>query len=382
MEATPRRARGSSLKVSKMATFLTDMMKKGYTQDEVFSVLFESEREKKRREMLAIIANTVDAHRLRKMRDLLAFEKLATFRRMNGFDRDVDREYDWRSLPPTPQEFCASLRLELQKLKDAISMPAENIVTRPWQKTKDFVDKLKGKLPDGELAVSKRYVDKRSCEATQGQVTVTPDDTVQHCSPCSPNPDMPSDVCIKFKSNKGKMDPERGELESPSAGRGLETPGQQCPPNEGTWDQGRTAAAGFLTTGVGSKQGGNISSPTECVDTRASTKSTATLADISSPTEHVGTLTGTAATPEKRRHKTSSEENKQFDPGGKGEKAPPWNAAVTLLYFSGESWEAPCLCFILFCLCFVGVYSLDRCSFQVITSQRAERHEGRRGSSR
>ena len=29
------------------------------------------------------------------------------------------------------------------------------------------------------------------------------------------------------------MDPERGELESPSAGTGLETPGQQCPPNEG-----------------------------------------------------------------------------------------------------------------------------------------------------
>ena len=81
--------------------------------------------------MLAIVTKTADAHRLRKMRDLLAFEKLATFRRMNRFDRDVDRVYDWGSLPPTPQEFCASLRLELQKLKDAISMPAENTVTRP-----------------------------------------------------------------------------------------------------------------------------------------------------------------------------------------------------------------------------------------------------------
>ena len=84
---------------------------------------------------------------------------------MNGFDRDVDREYDWRSLPPTPQEFHASLRLELQKLKDAISMPAENTVTRPWQKTIEFVDGLKGKLPDEEPAVIKRYVEKRSREA-------------------------------------------------------------------------------------------------------------------------------------------------------------------------------------------------------------------------
>ena len=76
--------------------------------------------------MLAIVTKTVDAHRLQKMRDILTFEKLATFRRMNGFDRAVDGEYNWfhaRSLPPTPQEFNTNLRSELQKLKDAISMP-------------------------------------------------------------------------------------------------------------------------------------------------------------------------------------------------------------------------------------------------------------------
>ena len=303
-----------------MATFLTVMMKKGYTQDEVIAVLFETEDEKKRREMLAIVTKTVDAHRLEKIKELLAYEKLVTFRKMNGLDRDVNRVYAWRSLPPTPQEFNTSLRYELQKLKDAISMPAENTVTRPSQKTMNFVDGLKGKLPDEELAVIKQCVEKRSREATQAQVTVTPDDTVQHCSPCSPNPNMPSDLCIKFKSNKGKMDPERGELESPSAGTGLETPGQQCPPDEGTWDQGRTTAADFLTAGVGSNQGGSISSPTK----RAN--NTKSFADISS----------TAATPENRKHKTSSEENKQYDSGGKGEKAPPWNAAITLLYF--ESW--------------------------------------------
>ena len=99
---------------------------------------------------------------------------------------------------------------------------------------------------------------------------------------------MPPDVCFKLESNKGKMDPKLKELKSSSAGTGLETRGQQCPPNQKTWETGRTTADGFLTAGVGPNQGGNISSPTE----------------------HVGTRAGTAATPEKRRHKTTSEENK------------------------------------------------------------------------
>ena len=377
MEATPRRARGSSWKVGKMATFLTDMMKKGYKQDEVLAVLFESEQDRKRRRMQAIVMETVDAHRLRTVRDLLSFEKLATWRRMNGFDRIVEGEENWfyfpPSLPLTPEQYTSSLRSELQKLKNAISRPAEPAENMPWQKTMNFVDGLKGKLPDEELALIKRYVKKRSREAAQEQVTVTSMETVQHCSPFPLDPEPSSSVCVKLENNEGKMGPERGELKSSSAGTGLETPGQQCPPNEGIWKTGRTTAAGFLTAGVGSTQGGNISSPA---------KSTATLADISSPKEHVGTLAGTAATPEKRRHKTSSEENKQLDPGGKGEMTPPWNAAVTLLSFSGESWEDPCLCFVFLCLRFVYVCFLNYCSFQAITSQRSERHDGRRGSSR
>ena len=160
----------------------------------------------------------------------------------------------------------------------------------------DFVDGLKGKLPDEELAVIKRYVEKRSREAAQAQVTVTPVDTVQHCSPCPLDPEMPADVCMRLESSEDKMGPELKELESPPAGTGPETPGQQCPPNKGTWDQGRTTADGFLTAGVGSNQRGHISSPTEPVGTRA----------------------GTATIPEKRRHKTTSDESKQFDPGGKG----------------------------------------------------------------
>ena len=258
-------------------------------------------------------------------------------------------------------------------------MPAE---TRPWQKTMDFVNALEqGKVSDEEFAVLKRLVEKRGREATQ--VTVTPVATVQHCSPSPQTPEPSPDVCVELENNEGRFDPERGELESSSAGTGLETPGQQCPPNEGTWETGRTTADGFLTAGVGSNQGGKISSSTERVGT---TKSTTTFADISSPTEHVGTRARTAATPAKRRHKTISEENNQFDHGGKGEKAPPWNAAVTLAFFFWGEWGGSLLVLRVSCLCFVSfsclLCSLNYCYFQVITSQRAEKHEGRRGSSR
>ena len=210
---------------------------------------------------------------------------------MNGFDRVMDGEDNWfhaHLLPPTRQEFSASLRSDLQELENAISMPAE---TRPWQKTIDFVNAIEeGKVSDEGVVVRKRLVEKRGREAAQ--VTVTPVDTVQHCSPCPLDPEPSPDICVKLESNEGRMDPERGELKSSSAGTGLETSGQQCPPNEGIWETGRTTADGILTPGVGSNQGGSISSPTKCVDTRASTKSTATFADISSPTEHVGTLAG------------------------------------------------------------------------------------------
>ena len=96
--------------------------------------------------MLAIVTKTVEAYRLQKMRDLLPFEKPATWRRTNGFDRVADGKDNWshgpRSLLPTPEEYTASLRSDFQGLKNAISMSAK---TRPWQKTMDFVDGLKVK---------------------------------------------------------------------------------------------------------------------------------------------------------------------------------------------------------------------------------------------
>ena len=318
-----------------MSTFLTDMVNKGYTKKEVPDVLFESEEEKEHRRISAIVTKAVDAIRIKNVREFLAYQQLATWRRMNGFDRVADDEKNWfgghRSLPPIPEQYTASLWSEVNELKEAISMPAEVTVTRPRQK--DSLDEL---LANFEFARIEEYVKRRSREAARAQVTaVTRDDTVQHCSPISQTSEPPSVVYFKLENNEGEMDPELEEFKSSSAGTGLETPGQQCPPYEGRWEQGRS----ILTAGVDSSKKGNISSPTtECVDERE--KNTVTVAGISS----------TAATPENRRLKTFSEENKQFDPGRRKEKAPPWKAAVALLHFSAESGEAPCFCFVL-CTC-------------------------------
>ena len=345
-------------------------MKKGYTQDDIYAVIFKSERERKRRRMQAIVIETVAAHRLKNMREFLAYQEPATWRRMNGFDRGVEGEESCfnghRLLPPTPQEYYAGLWSEGNALKAAFSMPAEDTMTRPWQKTIDFVDGLKGKLPEEELAVIKEYVEKRSHEAVKVQVTVTQVNTVQHSSLCPLDSEPSPRVNIELENAEGKMGPELEELEPSSASTVLETPGQQCPPNEGIWETGRTTEAGFLTAAVGSSQGGRISPTAECVDTRASEKSTRITADT---------------TFLQQGHKTFSEQNKQFDPGGRTEKAPLWNAAVALLSFPAESWEASCLYFVcFFCLCPVCVCFPNYFSFQVILTQQAESHEGRRGS--
>ena len=101
------------------------------------------------------------------------------------------------------------------------------------------------------------------------------------------------------------MGQELEELKSSSAGTGLETPEQQCPPTEGVWETGRITANDLLTAGVDSRKKGNVASSTERATRRV------TVAGISS----------IATTPSKGRHKTFNEENKQFDPGGQGKKA-------------------------------------------------------------
>ena len=290
------------------------MVQKGWTQEEVLGICFESERERNRRRLQAIVCD----HHLKQVKDFLLYNELAIWRRENGFDRveavEKNRLGDHRSLPPTPEQYYASLWAEVDALKEAISMPART----PWQKTAEFVDGLKGKLPDWELAETKRYVEKRcrkEAQALAQMTAVTRDDSVQHCSPISPNPDMPSNAFVELE-----------ELTSSSASTGLNTPGQQeSPPNEGVWETERITADSILTAGVDSSKEG--SSPMESVDSRASQESTTTT---------VAGTSSIAATPSKHRLKTSSEENKQFDPGGRGEQAPPWKAAVPLPFFSGS----------------------------------------------
>ena len=264
-----------------------------------------SKHARKRGRVMGIVA----AHRLKQMRTLLMYEELATWRRENGFDREMEGEESCftghRSLPPTPQEYYASLWCEVNALRDTISIPAKS---RPRQK--DSMEEIK------------RCIDKRCREEAQAkaQMAAKPVGTVQQCNPSSPNPDTPSDVCFNLE-NEGTMSQEMEEPTSSSASTGLESPGQQCPPNEGVWETGRIIADGILTAGVDSSKEGNISSPMK--STERATRMV-TVADIPL----------TAATPPKRRHKTSSEENKQFDPGGRGEQAPPWKAAVPLPFFS------------------------------------------------
>ena len=229
-----------------MSTFLTDMINKGYTKKEVLDVFFESEEEKERRRIVAIVTKTIDALRLKNIREFLAYQQLATWRRMNGFDRVAGEESCFnghRSSPPTPQEYYAGLWSEVKALKAAIPMPVEDTVNMPRQK--DSLDEL---LANFEFARIKEYVKKRSRnEAAQVQVTVTQMDTVQHSSPYPFDPEPSPDVCVNLKNNEGRMDPELDKLKISSAGTGLKTPGQQCPPNEGIWETGRTTDSGILT---------------------------------------------------------------------------------------------------------------------------------------
>ena len=314
-------------------TFPTGVDFRKYSDEELTTMLAEAGEASKHARKRGRVMGIVAAHRLKQMRELLMYEELATWRRENGFDRVEAVEKNWfgdhRSLPPTPEQYHAGLWVEVNALRDAISMPLQVL---------QLINAIEqDKLSDEEYATLKRLMEKRVRETAQ-VTAVTQASTVQHCSPVSPNPDTPSDVCFNLE-NEGTMSQELEELTSSSAGTGLETPGQQGPPNEetleqrqkssagtgletpgqqgppneGTLEQRQTTANGFLTAGVNSSQ--------------KSTR-TVTVADIPS----------IAATPSKRKHKSSSEENKQFDPGGRGEKAPPWNAAVPLSFFScGEA---------------------------------------------
>ena len=236
-------------------TFPTGLDFRKYSDEELTAMLVEAVEASKHARKRGRVMGIVAAHRLKQMRTLLMYEELATWRRDNGFDRVED--VDHRSLPPTPEQYYAGLWLEVNALKDAISMPLQLL------KLMNAIEQ--DTLSDEEYATLKRCMEKRVRETAQ-VTAVTRDNTVQHCSPCSPNPDRPSGVLCNLDNNEGEMDPRMKELEeltSSSASTGLNTPGQQCPPNEGVWETGRIIADGILTAGVDSGKGGNISSPME-----------------------------------------------------------------------------------------------------------------------
>ena len=72
-----------------------------------------------------------------------------------------------------------------------------------------------------------------------------------------------------------------------------------------------------------SNHGGDTSPPTERVDTRAGTATT--------PANSSNTIFREASRKPEDKDK-GSKENKQFNPGVNGEKLPPWNAAVMVLF--------------------------------------------------
>ena len=287
-------------------TFPTGLDSRKYSDEELTAMLVEAVEASKHARKRGRVMGIVAAHRLKQMRTLLMYEELATWRRDNGFDRVED--VDHRSLPPTPEQYYAGLWLEVNALKDAISMPLQLL--------KRFNAIEQDTLSDEEYATLKRCVETRDRDAAQ--VTVTQVSTVQQCSSIPKTPEPPPDVCVNLENNEDEMDPGMEELTSSSTSTGLNTPGQLSPPNEGVWETGRIIADGILTAGVNSSQGGRTPSPPE------RSTSTRTFEDIFS----------TAAIQENRRLKTFNELNKPFDPGGRGEKASPWNAAVPLPFFS------------------------------------------------
>ena len=87
-------------------------------------MLDESRVVYKRIRKLEMCRKTVATHRLNELRRLRAVEKLAVWRRSNGFDRCHVRDGHWvhSSLPRTPEETTASMWADVNSLKKVIFM--------------------------------------------------------------------------------------------------------------------------------------------------------------------------------------------------------------------------------------------------------------------
>ena len=95
-------------------TFPTGVDFRKYSDEELTTMLAEAGEASKHARKRGRVMGIVAAHRLKQMRELLImYEELATWRRENGFDRVDAVEKNWsgdhRSLPPTPEQYYASL---------------------------------------------------------------------------------------------------------------------------------------------------------------------------------------------------------------------------------------------------------------------------------
>ena len=184
---------------------------------------------------------------------------------------------------------------------------------RSRQTVQSFVNELEqgtASLTDEELARLERMIVERRGRAAAHMV-VAPIDTTQPCNPqsCSSKSSFDARVYIE-RNDEGRMDLERGQLESPSAGTGLETPGQQCLPN---LEMRRTIVDGCLLVGASLNLGGNVFPREEL--------------GIGMQIDSQTSFTSSKNAFLQMNHKsidmeTASKENKQFDPGEKGGEPP------------------------------------------------------------
>ena len=112
-----------------------------YAESKISAMIDESREAYKHLRKLGMIRKTVATHRLKELKHLRAVEKLATWRRSYGIDRCDARDEQWvhGPLPPTPEQTTASMWVDLNALKDAISMSGKY---RSRQRVKILINKL------------------------------------------------------------------------------------------------------------------------------------------------------------------------------------------------------------------------------------------------
>ena len=108
------------------------------SDEEISAVLAESEQERKRLRELGKVMEIVAAYRLKEFQHFQAMEKLATWRRIYGHDRDDSWMHGTR--PLAPEKITASLWEEVNALKEAISISARD---RSRERAKRFIQELK-----------------------------------------------------------------------------------------------------------------------------------------------------------------------------------------------------------------------------------------------